>query len=185
VIFDLLEDIPFSHKIPLLSHHILSCVAYSGGIITGRLHFWAVFDGMCEFTNIFLNVLLLTKTSGGPSFGPKFKDKLGVLFDVNGVLLWLSFLIFRICLFPLWLFYFFQDYLNIPQDISTELWITVSTFEFTFYPLVTLFLMCLSTLWFWKLTIGVIKTFKGENLLMTGGDDVMVDGEKKKKSKMK
>ena len=181
VVFDLLEDIPFKHKIPLLSHHILSCIAYSGGLLTGRLHFWAALDGMCEFTNIFLNILLLTKTSGGPSFGPKFKKKLGVIFDINGILLWISFLIFRIVLFPAWLYYFMRDCF-VDNGINLALWSTVTTFEFTFYPMVTVFLMALSTLWFWKLTIGVIKSLRGESVMMEGGDsEVDHKNDKKKK----
>lgn len=183
MIFDLAETIPFSQKVPLLSHHFLSCVAFGAGLSTGRLHFWAAFDGMCEFTNIFLNILLLTKTSGGPSFGPKFKERLGIIFDINGILLWFSFLVFRICLFPMWLIYFFQDWYTRDHYISDDLWLTVTTFELTFYPMVTFFLMCLSLLWFWKLTVGVIKSLKGENMLIDGGDELMVNGEKQKKKK--
>ena len=101
-LYDREKGLPLSARAPMIAHHVLSIVAYSGGLSTGRMLFWGNFDGCCEITLIFLTVLQASKLKGGT-----FRIA-GPLLLINGICLWLSFLVFRIVLFPVWLYMFAQ-----------------------------------------------------------------------------
>jgi len=133
-------------------HHLLSLVCMSGGLITGRCHFWACFDGMCEVSTIFLNNMCLLKwiTVGGRRLQDVVPSSVA---KTNGMCLWLAFLLFRIVLFPTWLYLFYQDVRDFPE----RTWATCSIMERYLNPLVTAFLMLLSFKWFFSITRGAVK----------------------------
>ena len=177
-IIDLREHRPFHQKIPMLLHHLTSILAYGGGLTTGRMHFWACLDGLCEFTNINLCVLLLCNTKEGGA-GDAIKRTIGdSLSLLNGLLLWIGFLVFRMILFPMWLYWFWLDakamYYRSPESESHPLvpggerfsWI-----ELGCYPVITMFLFLLSLLWFVQITKGALKQlgfFKREETVAEG-----------------
>eukprot|EP01064_Diplonema_japonicum_P034400 TRINITY_DN710_c0_g1_i1.p1 TRINITY_DN710_c0_g1~~TRINITY_DN710_c0_g1_i1.p1 ORF type:complete len:259 (+),score=45.43 TRINITY_DN710_c0_g1_i1:53-829(+) len=126
-----------------LLHHSCSIVCMLGTPLCGRLIFYSAFDGVCEITNIFLSVLYLFKMT-------KTADRYPLLYSINGVLLWTSFLFFRIFLFPVWFFLFYQDYARGAMS-------SVSSAELVGYPAVTLLIMCMSVNWFIPITKGLLK----------------------------
>lgn len=133
-------------RLQMTAHHVLSVICYSGGLITTRMHFWAVLNGCCEFSTIFLNVVFAFKW-----FAPKKQDTRAA--KVSGLMLWLGFVVFRLVLFPMWLWWFYGD---ISQD-AAESWNRVGAIERYFYPLVTAFLLVMSTIWFIPITKGLLK----------------------------
>lgn len=143
-------------KLAMLMHHLLSIPCYFGSLMTGRMHFFACLDGCCEVTNVFLNFLYLCKDV---SFGGKPLQKYipGWVYILNGVFLWLSFLVLRLCLFPAFLYTMYSDVTASPEVT----WMKTNTFEHWFNPLVTLFLLVLSTHWFIRITQGLLKAVSG------------------------
>ena len=133
----------FSDKVLMTVHHIVSIVAYANGILTNRLHWYATLDGCCEITTIFLNLLLAFRVVG-------YK---GVLNTINGITLWATFLIFRLGLFPYWLWRFSVDVASHPEETSAK----VTKFELLFYPATNVLLLAMSITWFVSLTKGMLK----------------------------
>ena len=74
LLVELLGDKKFAKKIPMIGHHLLSIVAYGAALRTGRMHFYACLDGLCEVTNTFLNPMLLSRTEGG-TFAASYKGR--------------------------------------------------------------------------------------------------------------
>ena len=158
--YDRSNRIPLSQRYPILAHHILSIVAYSYCLLyKRRMFFFACLDGCCEITTFFLGFLQMSKIKGG-TFAQTFQKNFPKLLMLNGICLWLSFLIFRVVLFPTWLFIFSADVYKMPNRI----WSQLSAFELMFYPAVNIFLLSLSSMWFVRLTKGVVK------VLRSGGD---------------
>jgi len=146
------EKMSWSHMLLMSLHHVISTVAYSEGLCTGNMHFFGCLAGVCEMSTIFLNNLYLSKelTFGGTELKevmPKW------LYAMNGVCLWLSFLVFRICLFPTWLYIMYVDAKAYPQ----EMWAKATAMEKYGYPCVTVFLFVLSSYWFIPITKGMLK----------------------------
>lgn len=135
-----------SLRLQMTGHHVLSAVAYGGGLITARCHFWACLDGCCEFSTIFLNLVFAFKW-----LAPEKQS--GLLFQASGMLLWIGFVVFRLTLFPAWLWFFYVD----ARDNPSQSWDRVSMFEQYFYALVTLFLLVMSCIWFIPITKGMLK----------------------------
>ena len=133
-----------SDKVLMTIHHVVSIVAFGSGLHTGRMHWFATLDGCCEITTIFLSILLLFRAVS-------YK---GVLNTVNGVVLWMTFLVFRLALFPFWLWQFRSDLVAHPAETSAK----VNTFELYFYPTTTLLLLAMSTMWFISITKGMLKS---------------------------
>ena len=140
-----LKDTP-TMRLQMTLHHLLSAACFGGGLLTGRLHFWATFDGCCEVTTIFLMILETIR-----SFAPK--DAYFAAEAISGLSLWLSFVIFRIVLFPVWLYVFYSDVYTHPE----QTWDTAFWVEKWCYPAVTLFLLVLSCMWMVPLTKGCLK----------------------------
>eukprot|EP00946_MAST-07B_sp_MAST-7B-sp1_P002063 g2063.t1 len=154
------KGIKLSARLPMLAHHILSIIAYINSLcVAHRMGFFACFDGLCEVSTFFLGFLQMSKIKGG-TFAKRFQARYPRLLIVNGLCLWLSFLLFRVLLFPCWLALFLHDIYTMPYAI----WAQLSWFELVFYPGVTLFLFSLSCMWFVRLSKGVIK------VLSAGGD---------------
>eukprot|EP01065_Artemidia_motanka_P046354 TRINITY_DN7001_c4_g1_i1.p1 TRINITY_DN7001_c4_g1~~TRINITY_DN7001_c4_g1_i1.p1 ORF type:complete len:377 (+),score=92.51 TRINITY_DN7001_c4_g1_i1:74-1132(+) len=129
-------------------HHVTSIACYTVGLFTGALHFWGCLDGVCEITTVFLdNMLLMRELDGWKST---------TAYAVNGVLLWLSFLVFRVCLFPLWLTWWYMDSSAYPELVRTM----AGPVERVQYPAVTVLLLVLSSFWFLRLTRGMVKALQ-------------------------
>ena len=131
-------------------HHVLSACSFGSGLMTGRMHFFAVFDGCCEVTTFFLNGLFLLRTYAPP-------DANAVPKALCGGFLWLTFIFFRLLLFPAWLYLFFSDVYAAPAIT----WDTIGSFERYGYVPVTVVLLLLSASWFVPITKGLIKAVKG------------------------
>jgi len=132
-------------RLQMTAHHILSIIAYGGGLCTGRCHFWANLDGCCEFTTVFLNLMYAFKWFGAASY---VKSQAFV-----GVMLWGGFIVFRLVLFPVWLWWFHSDITEHPA----QTWDQVTVVEKYFYASVTLFLLVISCVWFVPITKGLLK----------------------------
>merc|ERR1712232_985276 len=136
-----------------------------GGMATGRMHYYACLDGCCEASTLFLGFLQMSKIKGG-TFAARFRARFPKFLVANSFLLWLTFLMFRVMLFPYWLVQFGLDLRQMP----TEIWNQLTMLELTFYPAVTLFLLILSSMWFLRLTKGAIKVFKAGGDFTKSGD---------------
>jgi len=136
-------DLKLADKILMTVHHVVSIICYGGAIATLRMHWWACLDGCCEVTTIFLNNLLLFRAM----------DYKGVFNSLNGVCLWLSFIVFRLVLFSYWLYQFYMDVSNYPDETIRK----TTLFERTVYPCTTILLLLMSTLWFGSITKGMLK----------------------------
>lgn len=129
-------------------HHLVSIVAYAGSLGTGRLSYYATFDGVCEITTFHLTFLLYVRTKGvsGAWYA-----------QLNAFCLWAGFIVFRLVLFPCWLYAFYLDCWA--GDASTSLCIAEATVaERVFYPAVTILLLAMSAFWFVPISKGFVKT---------------------------
>jgi len=101
---------------------------------------------------VFLNILLLsksnTRTAGWltANFAPLLK--------LNGALLWFTFIVFRLLLFPCWLYLFATDWSHL---LSEEQKAKMTWFELVTYPAVTFLLLVLSSMWFASIHKGMMK----------------------------
>ena len=165
-------------RLPTMFHHILSLAAFGNlMLVSRRMVFWAALAGVCETTNIFLTVLMLSKTKGGP-VAAWMSAHLGKLLMANGFFLWLSFIVFRIILFPAWLILMAMDLHVMPSAMRAK----ISTLELTFYPAVTLFLFLISWLWFVRIHAGVLSAIRaGGDMDKSGyeGGAAVTQGKKK------
>lgn len=127
-------------------HHTLSIACFGSALWTGRMHFWAALNALCEVTNIPLNTVFLFKSL-------KWDTSLATMYKLNGLFLWLSYIAFRIVLFPIWLFLFCRDVRSDPHVT----WDRINTFERYAYSLTTGFLLAISLAWFGQITSGLIK----------------------------
>ena len=104
------QFITLAHKPGLLAqmtaHHLLSVVCFGGGLITGRMHFWALLDGSCEVTTVALNSMFIVESFFPRGFYHKWLKR------ATGISLFLSFILFRLALFPAWLLFFYADVTN-------------------------------------------------------------------------
>lgn len=127
-------------------HHLTSICCYSTGLVTGGMHFWGCLDGWCEMSTIFLDNMLLMR-----DLGDRWKSS--PLYTVNGIVLWFSFFVFRLVLFPTWLFWWWSDIQTSPETT----WDSKCALERYLYPSVTVLLLVLSVHWFTSLTRGMLK----------------------------
>jgi len=143
-----------THLAMMTAHHLLSVVCFGNGLLTGRQMFWGCLDGCCEMSTIFLNNLYIFKEV---TWGDKELKEImpSWLYAANGFLLWLSFLVFRLALFPTWLYFWYRDVTQSPALT----WDRSGPVERYLYPLVTVMLMVLSTIWFVPVTRGMLKAF--------------------------
>lgn len=135
-----------SHKLMMSLHHVISIISYGGGLLTGRLHYWACLDALCETSTIFLNNLHIFRRL-------ELTETWGTAYVANGACLWSTFLVFRMGLFPYWLYHFFHDLAVMPAESRAR----ISSFEKTFYPATTVVLLGMSTMWFGSITKGMLK----------------------------
>ena len=135
-------------------HHLISMGCYIIGLGYGRCHYWGCLDGCCEITTVFLNVLYLFNM---PLEEGKLKDQIPHWLEATiSFALWLAFLVFRLMLFPYWIYTFRQDMHQRPEltrGITTSL-------ERFIYPGTTGILLFLSSMWFIPITQGMLKTLR-------------------------
>mmetsp|Transcript_5290 Transcript_5290/g.8591 ORF Transcript_5290/g.8591 Transcript_5290/m.8591 type:complete len:282 (+) Transcript_5290:200-1045(+) len=146
------QDMTPMHLALMTLHHILSMLSYGCGMVTGRCHFWACFNGCCEMSTIFLNNHYLSKqiTIGGKELKAVMPNWVTAL---NGLFIWMAFLVFRLMLFPTWLYLWYSDVMSAPE----RTWEVSNTVERYVYAPVTLFLLVISTYWFVPVTKGLLK----------------------------
>jgi len=133
-------------------HHCLSLLCMGNGLVTGNMHYWGCLAGVCEMTTMFLNNVWLCKEvniKGEPlqSYIPAWA------YALNGLLLWFGFIVFRLVLFPFWLYQFHNDVHTAPG----RTWEISSLVEKYAYVLVVSFLLALSTYWMLPITKGLMK----------------------------
>jgi len=144
----LFKNQDLTYKILMTLHHMLSITCMLGGLANDRMYFFAALDGACETSTFLLTTLFVFKTELFSS-GPITK----MLTTINGVLLWIFYLVFRIFLFPTWLYIFVTE----AMQHKDKTWDVVNPHERYMYPTVTLILLGLSTLWFIQITKGMLK----------------------------
>ena len=142
------KDCTMSMVLQYVVHHALTCVGLGTMLYTSRMHYFACLGGLCEITNVFLNTILTFQYLGLPR---------GKMYIVCGFLLWLSFVFFRLMLFPYWLYVFYTDV----QSNPTTTWDMVSPLERYQYPFANFVLLVLSAIWFVPITKGLIKAVMG------------------------
>lgn len=139
-------------KVGIIAHHVTSIVCFAAGILNQRMHFWACFDALCESSTPFLKIVNVATAKGG-DFGERFKARLGPLWAVNAVSLWLAYIVFRLALFPVWLCWFLYDLHRMEGAMRSKL----TYFETCAMPVTTVFLLILSFIWFQRIHAGVVK----------------------------
>lgn len=136
-----------SLKLQILAHHFVTCWWYTYGLRTSKMEFFGTLAGCAEVTNVFLGHVMLLKEFGAPG---------SPWLAINGVFLWIGFVVFRLCLFPFCLYLWYSDVSQFPEQ-------TLQVNE-TFYALIyfpgILMLSVLSALWFVSITKGMISTIR-------------------------
>lgn len=135
----------------MVIHHFLSISAMGGALLLGTCHYWACLNGCCEVTNIFLNNVWLFKEVQVK--GLRLKELLPRVYVVNGLLLWISYVIFRLLLFSYWLYSWYSD----TTSARERTWEKITVYERYYYASVTVFLLAVSTMWFYPITKGLVK----------------------------
>uniref|UniRef100_A0A7S0N8J4 TLC domain-containing protein n=1 Tax=Pyramimonas obovata TaxID=1411642 RepID=A0A7S0N8J4_9CHLO len=139
-----------TYKLQLLAHHLLAIGCFVRTCYTGVGHFYVALDGCCEISTIFLNNVFLFKNLGVAE--SKFSKVL------NAVLLWVSYFLSRIVLFPAWLAMYFWDVSRHPQASLVFL----TPVEQVVFPLTNVILFLLSSIWMVSITKGALKALRGE-----------------------
>lgn len=148
------------HTLPMFIHHMASIVSFGVSMYTSRFIVYTGYCGLCEITNIPLSIMYLSKTKGG-GVAKWMEKNFGVMLSVNGGMLWLTFFIFRVIMFPYILFMLFKDFYEISQNDPryAQVW----TFEMVYHPCTILFLWVISMMWFQKIHAGFMKVLTGES----------------------
>merc|ERR1711968_191521 len=93
-----------SHKAVLLVHHTLSIACYLPAALgDDKFHYWGLLDSVCEVTNLFLNTVVLLK------FKAMGVQEVSFVHAANGALLFVSWIVFRLVVFPFWLWSMYHD----------------------------------------------------------------------------
>ena len=142
------EEDYLTYKVPMLIHHALSLASYMNGLRTGRLVYMANVLALCEITTVALCFVFILK-DGLVGSGGLVQTGLAVF----GGLSWLLYVVFRIVLFPTFLYFYINDILQLPDDEYAK----VSNFEKYFYTGTILFLFAASCMWFGQITKGALK----------------------------
>jgi len=136
----------------ILAHHVVSVGAIGYGLLASKqCLFYGALAVVTEASTFFLNNVMATKFFTGE----RTSAQRGFV-ALNGVLLWLSYLVCRLALLPFWPYRFFKDV------ASTEnLFSHVSALQLVLYPLSVLAILLLSCFWFLLITKGLLKALTG------------------------
>jgi len=132
----------------MTAHHIFSTVCFANALVVHHMHFWGLLAGCCELTTGPLSILGISLNCFPPDH---YYAKIVTAFA--GFALWLGFLVFRIALFPVWLWIFHSDIVTYPE----QTWAIMSGPERVLYPAVIMLLWGLSVMWMIPITKGLIK----------------------------
>ncbi|KAL0235520.1 hypothetical protein GEMRC1_002102 [Eukaryota sp. GEM-RC1] len=141
-IFDLLVMLFYGP--PLLSfifalHHLVCIFGWTYLFLTRNGIFFPIFQSLCEFSNIFVSLhWFYCKAEGW---------KNSKAYIVNGVMLWISFVIFRMSMLPCTFYIIYRDF---PFDYLLP-------FNLGFLIFATVVLNVMNLLWFSKISQGLIK----------------------------
>jgi len=130
------------NPVVMMVHHAISMSSYYFGLTTGRLHFFGCYAGICELCTPFLCCFLLAK---------ELDWKLGK--SIFGALLVISYIPFRLVLFPSWFFVYYYDVLSKPAVLEQ-----LTNSEIYGFPFVIGLLTVMSYFWFVKMVKGSTKS---------------------------
>ena len=143
-----------STKLPMIGHHIVSIVGYWAALSTTSGHWFCSAAGLSEVSTIFLEGVLLSKRKEFASFF----NAVPWFLPLNGALLWLTYIIFRLLLFPFVIAVYSRDKFVIKHPMTTY----ASSPETTvIVPGALIFLFILSILWFSKIHKGFMDKVVG------------------------
>eukprot|EP01043_Picozoa_sp_COSAG02_P041274 COSAG02_NODE_3407_length_6793_cov_3.608157_3_plen_361_part_00 len=148
------KNVPLSKSWTVLAHHVAQTGTFLLALHTGRCHFWGILATVSEATNPPISVVFTLKeckldTASAPAPSSSF-------YMVASMMCWLSFVAFRMVLYPSWLLAFASDLLQYPA-VSLG---NTSAGELLLYPTVMLLMFYLSVLWFKPLTEGTRKVWR-------------------------
>mmetsp|Transcript_15110 Transcript_15110/g.60704 ORF Transcript_15110/g.60704 Transcript_15110/m.60704 type:complete len:296 (+) Transcript_15110:81-968(+) len=144
--------------LPMLGHHVVSIASYVYGLHSRRCAFFGTAAGLSEVSTIFLEGVLLSKR---PDLGWLF-DNVPWFLPLNGALLWLTYIIFRLALFPTLLAVYVHDSWFAPSKEARKLttW-PVARHCVYVIPISLVFLFFLSAAWFSKIHRGFMDKVVG------------------------
>uniref|UniRef100_A0A7S1B0D7 TLC domain-containing protein n=1 Tax=Noctiluca scintillans TaxID=2966 RepID=A0A7S1B0D7_NOCSC len=125
-------------------YHFMCASAVWMVISTDVVHFFAVFALCGEITTIFLNIFYIFKMPLG------CLKRVGCLHCATGMILWLSFVVCRLALFPVWLVLFYKQRVRLADALPK--------FLVVWYISTICILLVLSILWFVPITKGLFKS---------------------------
>lgn len=146
-------------------HHAFSVNLHLWCLATHRMTFFAALPCLSEVTNLFLNPLTMGKLLVDTS--PLAKHAIAP----SGLGLWITFIVFRLALFPWCLYLFLGDmFFSSEQAFSTVGWVLhgrevsmIADYPLWMYPAVILFLLILSCMWFIRIHKGLMKALGGKH----------------------
>jgi len=139
-----------SYVIQVSIHHFVTCFSVMDNYCNQRGQFYACLAGMSEITNLFLNMIYLSK-----HYPWMKKTK---LYLINGACLWFGFIAFRLVLFPYWLYLRWVD-IKLYEDVPND---SLYWTEKYWYPFTIVTILILSIFWFYKITLGFLKALSGK-----------------------
>jgi len=109
-------------------------------------------DALCEISSVPLNILKFWRVFEIPKDTSPYK----YFYVANGIFLWITYVFFRILLFPMWMVIFLNDWYHHPEfRKGLNLWEKWSGFTST------VFLFIVSCIWFGSITRGLIRAVMG------------------------
>ena len=143
--------------------------------------FYACLLGCCEVTTFHLTVLIWSKFENN-TIAQYLNMHCPSMFVVNGCLLWLTYVLFRLLLFPYTMYSWFVD---LQQFETLKIVNETPTIVLFVLPAVTIFLFVVSILWFSRIHAGMVKLFKNGGTGMendTNNDGTSKDTEESEAS---
>lgn len=132
----------------IIIHHLVSVVAEGSCLWTGHAPFYGSLAVTSEVSTVFLNGVYAVKLFTGE----RTKTH-RLLVTLNGVLLWFTYIAFRLVMFSGWLYMFLRDALT--HDISH-----VSYFSIAIWIMSDVTMLSLSAYWFIPITKGLLKALR-------------------------
>jgi hypothetical protein len=155
----LFKKASWGYKWHMLLHHTISIMmfvpALDGTFLkVGGFHHYGTLDGCCEVTGIFLNLVYLFKL-----LNITWKP----LLAVNGIILWLTWIVLRLCMFPFLMYGIWRDEMapEWPETSEGMRPVIASNTYFYLCFVVNSTLLILSIVWFIPIHKGMMKAVLG------------------------
>lgn len=142
----------WASQLPIIGHHIMSAMGCTTVLYYRRFISCAVCLQLVEMSTIFLNLLLFSKN---PAYKPWVHKNVPWLTTFSGVLLWVTFLVFRLTVCPLVILQYILDQSSGHPIVSDSTW-----FEVFLLLSSGLTVWVLSMIWFKKIHKGFMKEIK-------------------------